>query len=83
MIQRGCPNIASQICSNMTFIRPLIEQMTQPQPSASPTASEALPQFETLVENRSVDYFHWRLNRMNESHIISLLKDMSFVLHVL
>lgn len=69
------PLTSWQNYSNLEFIRPLTESMTQADPKARPTISEALAQFKSIVAAKQGLGLRWRLRPREESGVSRLLWD--------
>lgn len=64
-----------QIYSNINFLNPLVDRMTQRNPSDRPTASEASDEFELVVSKLRKLKIHWRLHKRDESWLPMVLRD--------
>ncbi|KAI9507602.1 kinase-like domain-containing protein [Russula earlei] len=66
--------------SNLGFFTPLIENMTQRDPSSRPSAEQALQQWRTLRTRINILHRYWRLRDCKEPPIAIFVLDMFYLL---
>ncbi|KAH9026729.1 hypothetical protein EDB85DRAFT_160581 [Lactarius pseudohatsudake] len=66
--------------SNLSFFIPVIEAMTQSDPSTRPSAELALQQWRTIRGRINILRRFWRLRHRSESHLSTLLIDIIYAL---
>jgi hypothetical protein len=74
------PLTTSQNYSNLGFFTPLIEHMTQQDPSGRPTAEQALQQWRTLRSRINPLRRYWRLRERREPALIVPILDVYYTL---
>ncbi|OCH90628.1 hypothetical protein OBBRIDRAFT_754583 [Obba rivulosa] len=66
------------VFSNVDFLQPLIDHMTQADPANRPSAAEALNEWETIRSRLSLAQRRWRLKPREESRARSLVLDARY-----
>jgi hypothetical protein len=72
--------ISVQYCSNLGFLAPLTERMTQRVPNSRPSAEQALQEWRTIRARINILHRHWRLRGPTEGLLWASVQDIFHVL---
>lgn len=62
---------------NMEFLTPLANSMTQKEPTARPSAAEALRQFEDISGKLSIHVVKWKVKKVKSHRVIQLYRNLT------